>query len=44
MATLLWHQRLTVMGVSISWSKFTPPGLGLTVIVDPTSVLVLWVV
>lgn len=42
LATLLWHQRLTKMGVSISWPRFALLGLGLTVVIVPTSVLVLW--
>lgn len=42
LATLLWHQRLTKMGVRISWAKFAFLGLGLTIVMVPTTTLALW--
>lgn len=42
LATLLWHQRLTKMGVRISWAKFAFLGLGLTIVIVPTTTLALW--
>lgn len=42
LATLLWHQRLTKMGVRISWAKFALLGLGLTVVMVPATTFALW--
>lgn len=42
LATLLWHQRLTKMGVRISWARFALLGLGLTVVMVPTTTFALW--
>ncbi len=42
LATLLWHQRLTAMGVEISWRRFALLGLGLTLVLVPLTTLALW--
>lgn len=42
LATLLWHQRLTAMGVEISWRKFAMLGLGLALVLVPVTTLALW--
>nr|WP_209374076.1 SLC13 family permease [Brevibacterium renqingii] len=42
LATLLWHQRLTAMGVEISWRRFAMLGLGLTLVLVPVTTLALW--
>ena len=42
LATLLWHQRLTAMGVEISWRRFALLGLGLTLVLIPVTTLALW--
>ncbi len=44
LATLLWHQRLTAMGVEISWRKFAMLGLSLTLVLVPVTTLALWLV
>lgn len=42
LATLLWHGRLTTMGVRISWWGYALAGLGLVVVLLPAAVLALW--
>lgn len=42
LATLLWHQRLTAMGVEISWRRFAMLGLGLSLVLVPVTTLALW--
>jgi len=42
LATLLWHQRLTAMGVEISWRRFALLGLGLALVLVPVTTLALW--
>lgn len=42
LATLLWHNRLKSMGISISWIGFALAGLGLVVVLIPGAVLALW--
>ena len=42
LATLLWHQRLTAMGVEISWRRFAALGLSLTLVLVPVTTLALW--
>ncbi|MFB2598876.1 SLC13 family permease [Herbiconiux sp. P17] len=41
LATLLWHQRLTTLGVSISWPRFMGLGLIAVVIIVPAATLAL---
>src|SRR5699024_12594083 len=42
LATLLWHQRLTAMGVEISWRRFARHGRGLSLVLVPRPPLALW--
>ncbi|MCU1573224.1 MAG: arsenic transporter [Micrococcaceae bacterium] len=42
LATLLWHERLRALGVSISWRGFALAGLILAAVLVPLSVLALW--
>lgn len=42
LATLLWHQRLTSMGVEISWRRYVRFGSVLVVILVPACVIALW--
>ncbi|WP_423918268.1 SLC13 family permease [Frigoribacterium sp. 2-23] len=39
LATLLWHARLSSMGVSVPWGRFMLAGLGLVVVSVPGAVL-----
>jgi Na+/H+ antiporter NhaD/arsenite permease-like protein len=41
LATLLWHQRLTALGVVISWPKFMGLGLIAVVVIVPAATLTL---
>jgi Na+/H+ antiporter NhaD/arsenite permease-like protein len=43
LATLLWHQRLTALGVTISWPRFAALGLVAVAVIVPlaTAALVL---
>jgi Na+/H+ antiporter NhaD/arsenite permease-like protein len=41
LATLLWHQRLTALGVTISWPRFMGLGLVAVVIIVPVATLAL---
>lgn len=41
LATMLWHHRLTRMGVEISWSKFALFGFILVLVIVPATVLAL---
>ena len=41
LATLLWHQRLKALGVTVSWPKFMGLGLVAVVIIVPLSALAL---
>src|SRR5699024_2055945 len=41
LATLLWHQRLTAMGVEISWRRFALLRLALTLVLVPLTTLAL---
>ena len=41
LATLLWHQRLTALGVTISWPRFMGLGLIAVVIIVPLATLAL---
>jgi Na+/H+ antiporter NhaD/arsenite permease-like protein len=41
LATLLWHQRLTTLGVTISWPKFMILGLVAVVIIVPAATFAL---
>ncbi|RKR73615.1 SLC13 family permease [Frondihabitans australicus] len=41
LATLLWHGRLTGLGVEVPWKRFMIAGLGLAVVALPLSVLAL---
>ena len=41
LATLLWHQRLTTLGVTISWPRFMGLGLVAVVIIVPAATLAL---
>jgi arsenical pump membrane protein len=41
LATLLWHERLGTLGVSVSWGRFALAGLGLVVVLVPLATLVL---
>ncbi|WP_426303521.1 SLC13 family permease [Arthrobacter sp. R-11] len=43
LATLLWHERLQALNVSIRWSGFAVAGLVTAVLVLPAAVLLLWV-
>ncbi|WP_120519545.1 SLC13 family permease [Arthrobacter celericrescens] len=43
LATLLWHERLQALNVSIRWSGFALAGLVAVVLVLPAAVLLLWV-
>ncbi|AJT41831.1 SLC13 family permease [Psychromicrobium lacuslunae] len=42
LATLLWHERLKALGVSVPWFRFAILGLILAVVLLPLSVLALW--
>ncbi len=42
LATLLWHERLKSLGLSISWGGFALAGLAVVVVVVPLAVLSLW--
>ncbi len=42
LATLLWHERLKSLGLSISWAGFALAGLAAVVVVIPLAVLSLW--
>ncbi|MEA9985417.1 SLC13 family permease [Subtercola sp. RTI3] len=42
LATLLWHQRVTSLGVSISWPRFVVFGLAAVLVTLPLAVLALW--
>ncbi|WP_434615168.1 SLC13 family permease [Arthrobacter sp. A5] len=42
LATLLWHERLKSLGLSISWGGFALAGLAAVVVVVPLAVLSLW--
>ncbi|MGW9414648.1 SLC13 family permease [Arthrobacter cupressi] len=42
LATLLWHERLQALNVSIRWSGFAVAGLVTVVLVLPVAVLLLW--
>jgi Na+/H+ antiporter NhaD/arsenite permease-like protein len=42
LATLLWHERLQSLNVSIRWSGFALAGLAAVVLVLPAAVLLLW--
>src|SRR5699024_10964243 len=42
LASLLWHQRRTPMGVEISWRRFALLGLGLALVLVPVTTLALW--
>jgi arsenical pump membrane protein len=42
LATLLWHHRLTAMGVEISWRRFAVLGFGLALMLVPVTTLALW--
>ncbi|MCS5717463.1 SLC13 family permease [Herbiconiux sp. CPCC 205763] len=41
LATLLWHQRLTALGVTISWPKFMGLGLIAVVVIVPAATVAL---
>ena len=41
LATLLWHQRLTTLGVRISWPRFMGLGLVGVAVVVPAAVAAL---
>lgn len=41
LATLLWHERLTSLGVRVRWAPFMLAGLGLVVVLVPLATLVL---
>ncbi len=43
LATLLWHERLQALNVSVRWSGFALAGLVTAVLVLPAAVLLLWV-
>jgi Na+/H+ antiporter NhaD/arsenite permease-like protein len=43
LATLLWHERLQALNVSVRWSGFALAGLVAAVLVLPAAVLLLWV-
>jgi arsenical pump membrane protein len=43
LATLLWHQRVAALGVTVSWPRFITAGLLAVVITVPLAVLALWV-
>jgi arsenical pump membrane protein len=42
LATLLWHERLRALGVSVSWRGFAAAGLILAAVLVPLAVLALW--
>jgi arsenical pump membrane protein len=44
LATLLWHSRLTAMGVEVSWPRVIVAGLGVAAVAVPLAVLALVVV
>jgi arsenical pump membrane protein len=44
LATLLWHSRLTAMGVEVSWPRVILAGLGVATVAVPLAVLALVVV
>ena len=39
LATLLWHSRLSSMGVEVSWGRFVLAGLGVAVVAVPLAVV-----
>ncbi|MCU1477336.1 MAG: arsenic transporter [Subtercola sp.] len=42
LATLLWHQRVAALGVTVSWPRFIAAGLLAVVVTVPLAVLALW--
>ncbi|QWT25281.1 arsenic transporter [Subtercola sp. PAMC28395] len=42
LATLLWHQRVTALGVSVPWSRFVVLGLVGVAVLLPLATLALW--
>ncbi|WP_394939738.1 SLC13 family permease [Psychromicrobium sp. YIM B11713] len=42
LATLLWHERLKALGISVPWWRFVLLGLVLTIVLLPLAVLALW--
>ncbi|MEF2976407.1 SLC13 family permease [Subtercola sp. YIM 133946] len=42
LATLLWHQRVTALGVTVSWPRFIAVGALAVVVTLPLAVLALW--
>ncbi|MCU1479537.1 MAG: arsenic transporter [Subtercola sp.] len=42
LATLLWHQRVTALGVTVSWPRFMLFGALAVVVTVPLAVLALW--
>ncbi|MDN4640601.1 ArsB/NhaD family transporter [Agreia sp. PsM10] len=44
LATLLWHQKITGLGVTLSWPKFMLAGLGVVLLTVPLATVALWLV
>jgi arsenical pump membrane protein len=44
LATLLWHQKITALGVRLSWPKFALAGLAVVLLTVPLATLALWLV
>lgn len=42
LAVLLWHERITALGVRMSWRRYSLLGLGMTVVLVPAAVAALW--
>lgn len=42
LATLLWHQKITSLGVTLSWPKFMLAGLGVVLLTVPLATVALW--
>jgi arsenical pump membrane protein len=42
LATLLWHQKITSLGVRLSWPKFMLAGLGVVLLTVPLATVALW--
>jgi arsenical pump membrane protein len=44
LATLLWHQKITALGVRLSWPKFALAGVAVVLLTVPLATLALWLV
>jgi Na+/H+ antiporter NhaD/arsenite permease-like protein len=42
LATLLWHQKITALGVRLSWAKFALAGVAVVLLTVPLATVALW--